>query len=123
MEKFRKITPHFHLRIEALAFFIFIIWIASEYSLNGWFFALFFLTPDLSMIPYVFNPEIGALSYNIFHSYYTGIAIFLFGELFFESKFVIFVGLLLLAHSTLDRAIGFGLKYSDRFKHTHLDAI
>lgn len=29
-------------------------------------------------------------------------------------------GLILLGHSSLDRVLGYGLKYADSFKHTHL---
>jgi hypothetical protein len=30
------------------------------------------------------------------------------------------VGLILLGHSSLDRVFGYGLKYADSFRHTHL---
>jgi hypothetical protein len=29
-------------------------------------------------------------------------------------------GLVLFGHSAMDRAVGYGLKYEDDFKHTHL---
>jgi hypothetical protein len=32
-------------------------------------------------------------------------------------------GLVMLGHSSLDRALGYGLKYPDAFQHTHLGTI
>jgi hypothetical protein len=31
-----------------------------------------------------------------------------------------FIGGMLFAHSSLDRVMGFGLKFTDSFNHTHL---
>jgi hypothetical protein len=36
---------------------------------------------------------------------------------------VLFVGILLWAHSSLDRIMGYGLKYPDSFQHTHLGTV
>ncbi|TAG51385.1 MAG: DUF4260 family protein, partial [Runella slithyformis] len=30
------------------------------------------------------------------------------------------IGIILFAHSAMDRIAGYGLKYEDAFKHTHL---
>jgi hypothetical protein len=32
-------------------------------------------------------------------------------------------GVILLGHSSLDRVLGYGLKHSDSFQHTHLGVI
>jgi Domain of unknown function (DUF4260) len=32
-------------------------------------------------------------------------------------------GLIILGHSSFDRILGYGLKYSDAFQHTHLGMI
>jgi hypothetical protein len=39
------------------------------------------------------------------------------------SSALIFAGILLFAHSSFDRILGYGLKYSDNFTHTHLGYI
>lgn len=83
-----------------------------------WLFALF-LAFDLSAIGYLRGPSLGALMYNAVHSYMAPAV--LFGA--FVVTEVRWVGLLALAwafHVAVDRALGYGLKHSDAFQHTHL---
>jgi ABC-type nitrate/sulfonate/bicarbonate transport system permease component len=87
-----------------------------------WWFAVFFLTPDLSMLGYLVNSKVGAISYNIFHHKGIAIAIVAIG-IVLASSAVLFVGILLFAHASFDRILGYGLKYSDSFTHTHLGYI
>jgi len=41
----------------------------------------------------------------------------------YHMPIVLFVGMLLWAHSAFDRVMGYGLKYADSFDHTHLGMI
>jgi hypothetical protein len=82
-------------------------------------FILFVLVPDVSMIGYIVNSRWGAYLYNLTHHQAVGIALIAGGYIIKENH-VIFAGLILVAHSSLDRTLGFGLKYEDDFKHTHL---
>ena len=71
------------------------------------------------MLGYVVNTRVGAFTYNLFH--HKGIAIVVAAAGFFAGNQVaIFIGILLFAHSAFDRMMGYGLKYDDSFKHTHL---
>ncbi|MCY7293028.1 MAG: DUF4260 domain-containing protein [Ferruginibacter sp.] len=36
------------------------------------------------------------------------------------NDYLLFAGLLFLAHSSFDRILGYGLKYPDNFKHTNV---
>ena len=98
----------------ALAYFLFIR-VADS---HGWFWALI-LAPDIGMIGYLVNTRIGAISYNLFH--HRGLAVVL-AAIGFWLGFTVLVsaGLILLAHASLDRLFGYGLKYPDSFKNTHL---
>jgi len=59
---------------------------------------------------------------NVLH--HRGIAVVLyFLGIYLEQPMVIWAGLIIFLHSTLDRALGFGLKYPDSFQNTHLGAI
>lgn len=60
--------------------------------------------------------------YNFIHSEATGAFLLLLGMIS-ETKFLTVVGALLLAHTFLDRFFGYGLKYPDSFKNTHLGKI
>ena len=39
---------------------------------------------------------------------------------FTQTDFLLSMGLLLFAHASFDRMMGYGLKYDDHFKHTSL---
>ncbi len=84
-----------------------------------WVFFAWLLVPDLSMIGYAVNTRVGAWLYNFFHHQGVGIVIGLAG-LWLASRELQLAGLVLFGHSAMDRALGYGLKYPDDFKHTHL---
>lgn len=71
------------------------------------------------MIGYAFGNRVGAIVYNIFHNQLVAIIIGGIG-LVLQIPYVQLVGLVLLGHSSLDRAMGFGLKLDNGFKFTHL---
>jgi hypothetical protein len=84
-----------------------------------WLVPLALLLPDLSMAGYLGGKRLGAHLYNVAHT--TPIPAALVGIGWWQDKsFAIALGLIWLAHIGLDRLIGYGLKYDDDFKHTHL---
>ena len=83
-----------------------------------WYWALF-LTPDVSMVGYLVNTKIGAVLYNLAHHKGIGFLCFAVGTILASPAWQ-FTGLLLLGHSSFDRILGYGLKYPDNFKNTHL---
>ena len=87
----------------------------------GWY-ALLFLAPDLSMLGYLVNPRVGAWTYNLVHHKGLSVALYVLGYLL-SVPWLMFAGTLLLGHSSLDRVFGYGLKYPDAFKNTHLGVI
>lgn len=89
---------------------------------NWWAWILLFLSPDISMVGYFFNTTIGAIFYNFFHHKLTAMLILGAGYLF-HNNIALFTGILLFAHSCFDRVLGYGLKFTDDFKHTHLGMI
>lgn len=82
------------------------------------FFALLLL-PDSFMFGYLAGPRVGAFAYNIGHSYVLPAALLATG-LFISGTLILSLGLIWFAHIGLDRMLGYGLKFSDAFKHTHL---
>lgn len=93
---------------------------ATLYFGNPWwlFFALLLL-PDLSMIGYIINPRAGAILYNIAHHQGLALVIVITG-VYLTHPLLILGGCVLFGHSAMDRLFGYGLKYTDDFKHTHL---
>jgi hypothetical protein len=86
---------------------------------HGWgLFALLFLVPDLTMLGYLRGPRLGAVIYNLGHSTLGPLGLCVMGWL--ASPLGWAMGLIWLAHIGFDRMLGYGLKYGDAFKHTHL---
>ncbi len=110
------------LKLEELAMFAISFYFVAQLPYAWWWFAALFLTPDLSMLSYLVSPKIGAMSYNIFHHKGIAIALVAIG-IGLASSAVLFAGILLFAHASFDRMLGYGLKYPDSFTHTHLGTI
>jgi hypothetical protein len=109
------------LKLEELAMTAAAIYFLSNHNLglSFWWWLLIFFSPDISMLGYLLNTRVGAISYNLFH--HKGIALVTAAVgYYFHNDMVIATGLLLFAHSSFDRMMGYGLKYPDSFKNTHL---
>ena len=107
------------LRLEGLA-----VLALSAYSyavIEGrWlWYAVLFLTPDLSMAGYLVNPRVGSVAYNIVHTYLAPAALLGAGWVF-HLPVLTLAGLILVGHIGLDRFLGYGLKYPTAFKDTHI---
>jgi len=96
------------------------LFLALDYA--WWWFLILFLTPDISMLGYLLNSKVGALSYNVVHHKGLAITLYILGALV-HAPWLQLVGLILLGHSSLDRVFGYGLKHTDSFQHTHLGMI
>jgi len=84
-----------------------------------WKFGALFLAPDLAMMGYALGPKIGAVTYNAAHTYVAVGVLWLLGHALGLSH-VLPICLIWLAHIGFDRVLGYGLKYPDAFKDTHL---
>lgn len=110
------------LKFEEVGQFLLAIVLFGQLNYPWWFFPAFLLLPDLSMIGYFLNNRFGAWIYNFFHHKLVAIIIMVAGY-YTGVPVVSLVGVILLAHSSMDRIFGYGLKYNDSFNHTHLGMI
>jgi len=112
-------NPRTVLRIEGLA--VLVGALAVYFSLAGplWLLAVLALAPDLSMAGYLGGPKVGSRVYNLFHTYTLPLALGAVG-LWAGSTFPVLVAAVWTGHIGADRLVGYGLKYDDDFKHTHL---
>jgi Domain of unknown function (DUF4260) len=109
------------LKLEEAAMTAIAIYFLSIYNLglSLWIWLFLFFTPDIGMLGYLVNTRVGAVVYNLFH--HKGIALLLaIVGYYFHNDIITAIGILLFAHSSFDRIMGYGLKYPDSFKHTHL---
>ncbi|HLY70510.1 MAG TPA: DUF4260 domain-containing protein [Puia sp.] len=110
------------LRLEELAMFLFSIFLFNELHFAWWWFLVLILLPDISMVGYLANDKIGAFCYNLIH--HKGIALVIYVAGYFTHHEAIQLsGIILFGHSSMDRMMGYGLKYQTGFAFTHLGTI
>jgi hypothetical protein len=110
------------LKIEELFLFGLALFLFSRLDYGWGWYAILFLAPDLSALGYLVNPRLGAWTYNLVHHKGVSVALYVLGYLL-SIPWLMFAGTILLGHSSLDRVFGYGLKYPDEFKNTHLGVI
>jgi hypothetical protein len=120
----QKKVMDFAIKIEEAAITIVFLYFLSKYNLGFpvWLWVILFFSPDLSMLGYLVNSRIGAFTYNLFHHRAVALILAAIG-FFMHIDILITSGILLVAHSSFDRMLGYGLKFPDDFKHTHLGEI
>ena len=107
------------LKFEELGMFALSIFLFTMLGYPWWLYILLILTPDISMLGYLINPKVGSVTYNLLHHKGAAVLVYLSGVYMYNSILII-VGIILFGHSSLDRVLGYGLKFGDSFKHTHL---
>ena len=85
-------------------------------------FVVLILAPDLGMLGYLANPRIGSVVYNTIHFYLLPMALIVL-SLAAGSTLGTQIGLIWFAHISMDRIVGYGLKYPTVFKDTHLQHV
>ena len=110
------------LRLEGLTLFLGMTLLYAVWGGSWWVYFILFLVPDISIAAYLSGPKFGAMIYNAMHSYMAPMTMMVtgFGT---ASPLVLSIAIIWLAHIGIDRAFGFGLKYSLGFGFTHLGRI
>ncbi len=116
------------LKLEELAQLLVCIITLWMHGAAWWGYLLLLLGPDIGMLGYLVNARAGAFTYNLLH--HKGIALLVagigLGTAYFNipigmaSDGCLVAGIILYGHTSLDRMLGFGLKFGDHFQHTHL---
>jgi hypothetical protein len=110
------------LRLEGLTLLAGMTLLYAVWGGSWWVYAILFLAPDLSFAGYLAGPRIGAIVYNAAHSTLAPAALMTLGYAL-ASPLTLSIAMIWLAHIGFDRALGYGLKYSDGFGSTHLGRI
>lgn len=107
------------ISLEEAAMFGLSIYLFSYTGFAWWWFPVLLLAPDIGMFGYLVDTRVGAVTYNLFH--HKGLAILILCAGWYLSiPLLELTGIILFGHSSVDRIFGYGLKYNDNFKHTHL---
>jgi len=116
--------PITFLRAEGLALLVAATAVYSLQDFSWLMFVVLLLTPDLFMVGYLHDTKLGAIIYNIGHSTVLPLLLAISYLLMSNAPDVILqLSLIWFAHIGLDRMLGYGLKHTDNFKHTHLGRI
>ncbi len=107
---------------EAAMFLLAMLMFQQQTEYPWWLFAACLLLPDLSMIGYTAGPKTGAYLYNFFHHKGVALMVYFIG-VYFINDVLEFIGIILFAHSCMDRVFGYGLKFITGFSDTHLGKI
>ena len=114
--------PALLLRVEGLVLFgcAIALYVREDYSLL--LLAVLFLAPDLSFVGLAAGQRFGAVAYDTAHTY-VGPILLASLSLIAEWSAGVQLGLIWLAHIGIDRALGYGLRYPDAFRDTHLQRV
>lgn len=110
------------LRLEALMALMASLVVYSVVLHGHWtLFAIFFLTPDLALLGYLGRNSLhfAAAAYNAAHTYAFPVILGLAAWRWTAPHASQFA-LIWIAHIAFDRLLGFGLKYPQAFKPTHI---
>ena len=110
------------IKLEELFLFFLSIFLFSTLGTPWWWFPALLLAPDLGILGYLAGPRVGAFSYNLLHHKAIAVTALVLG-VYMASLPLQLAGVIILGHSSLDRVLGYGLKYPDSFRHTHLGYI
>ena len=110
------------LKLEELAMFLLGIYAFSFLNFHWSTFLLLLFLPDLSMLGYLGGNKTGAFLYNLFHHKGAAILVYILG-IYLAHRNLQLLGIILFSHSGFDRMLGYGLKYEQGFKFTHLGEI
>ena len=110
------------LKLEEAAVFLFCLFLFSQLNIAWWWFPALLFVPDIGMLGYVFSSRIGALTYNFVHHRLTASLVAFYAISCGDERWQV-AALILFAHSSLDRVLGYGLKYNHGFNYTHLGTI
>jgi Domain of unknown function (DUF4260) len=115
-------TPRLLLRLEGivLAAAALAVYLHLDYSVVALLALL--IAVDLSLVGFLAGSKVGTLTYNFAHT--TAFPLIPGGVgVLTDDALMVQIGLAWLAHIGIDRALGFGLKYSTAFSDTHLQRV
>ncbi len=115
-------SPAALLRLEGLATLAAAVALYAGRGHSWWLFAAVLLAPDLAMLAYLAGPRWGSVGYNLAHTLIFPLVLLGAGVVL-HRPLIEALALIWLAHIGMDRTVGYGLKYSTAFKHTHLERV
>lgn len=120
--KFPLSAPKLLLHFEGVILLVASIVLYASQGFAWSTFLLLLLAPDLAFVAYIANRNLGTFFYNALHTVALPL-ILAVAAFMIDWTFGIQLALIWLAHVGMDRTVGYGLKYTNSFKNTHLSKI
>jgi hypothetical protein len=114
--------PRRLLHLEGLAALVASLVVYFEFDYGWLLLVVLILAPDLSMVGYLAGSAVGALTYDLAHTYVLPLTLAVVGVLG-DWDTAVQLALIWTAHIGADRLLGYGLKYPTAFKDTHLQRV
>ena len=114
--------PNILLRLEGLALLVLGLIVYAKLAYSWPLFWSLLLLPDIALLAYLLNKEVGALAYNITHAKLLP-ALLAVIALVLGHPGALAVAIIWFVHIGMDRFLGYGLKYTQGFKFTHLGVL
>ncbi len=118
----RATRPRILLRAEYAALAVLAVTLYAREGGSWWLFAVLILAPDLAFFGALGGQETGAATYNLTHLT-AWPAILAFVGVLGDRTLPVSLGLIWFTHIAVDRAIGYGFKYTLAKGNTHLDRV
>ena len=110
------------IKLEGLTIFILALVIYWQQSFGWTLFWSTVLLPDLALLGYLVNAKVGATAYNITHAKWLPSALAVVAIVASNALFSA-LALMWFVHIGVDRMLGYGQKYPEGLKVTHLGTI
>ena len=107
------------LKLDEAASLLLALLVFAHLPYAWWWLPALFVVPDLSMLGYLAGPRVGAACYNLVHHKLLALLLGGAGWVLGQPALLL-AGTVLLFHISLDRLLGYGLKYSSGFQDSHL---
>ncbi len=114
--------PKLLLHVEGAVVLVAAVFAYAKLGASWGYFALLFFVPDISMVGYAAGKRAGAWSYNAAHTYFVP-ALLAAVAYAAQHAGLLSVAVVWIAHIGFDRLLGYGLKYPNNFKDTHLHRV
>ena len=107
------------LRSEGVALLATAAVLYGRYGRSWWLFLALLPVPDLGLLGQLWSKRVGAVTYDLTHTYVPPAVLGLVGVVA-ESGLAVALALVWFAHIGMDRSLGLGLQYPDGSGCTHL---
>jgi hypothetical protein len=107
------------LRSEGVALLATAAVLYGRYGRSWWLFLALLPVPDLGLLGQLWSKRVGAVAYDLTHTYVPPAVLGLVGVVA-ESGLAVALALVWFAHIGMDRALGLGLQYPDGSGCIHL---